>query len=210
MQKISCPADDTYDLLGQWGFEMHAQPTLPGWSLHDSSRTNAEIIRNLYESIRKAAGERTLLIGCNTIGHLGAGIFDAQRTGDDVSGKIWERTRRMGVNTLAFRIAQHRTFFALDPDCVPITTEVPWSCNRKWLDVVARSGTVLLVSPQSAATGSQQRDAVRTAFQIATSVTEMVATDWVNNTTPDHWHFRPSAEREYDWCQSSGAWPFGI
>ena len=25
----------TYDLLGQWGFEMGPQPTLPGWSLHD-------------------------------------------------------------------------------------------------------------------------------------------------------------------------------
>ena len=23
----------TYDLLGQWGFEMGPQPTLPGWSL---------------------------------------------------------------------------------------------------------------------------------------------------------------------------------
>jgi alpha-galactosidase len=200
----------TYDLLGQWGFQMQAQPTLAGWSLHDRSQTNAEIIRGLYQAIRRAAGQHTLLIGCNTIGHLGAGIFDAQRTGDDVSGKIWERTRRMGVNTLAFRLPQHRTFFALDPDCVPITTEVPWSCNQQWLDVVARSGTVLLVSPQQAATGPEQLAAVRAAFQIATHGTETVATDWNSNTTPGQWQFKPAAEKVYDWCQNSGAWPFGI
>ena len=200
----------TYDLLGQWGFEMHAEPTLPGWSLHDRSKTNAEIIRGLYEAIRQAAGQHTLLMGCNTVGHLGAGIFDSQRTGDDVSGRIWERTRRMGVNTLAFRLPQHRAFFALDPDCAPITTEIPWSCNRQWLDVVARSGTVLLVSPQAAAMGPEQRAAVRAAFQMATNGAEAVATDWQNNTTPDHWQFRPGAEKNYDWYQDSGAWPFGI
>ena len=71
----------TYDLLGQWGFEMGPQPTLPGWSLHDRSRTNAEVITGLYAMLRQEAGERVLLDGCNTVGHLGQGIFDLQRTG---------------------------------------------------------------------------------------------------------------------------------
>jgi alpha-galactosidase len=59
---------------------MGPQPTLPGWSLHDRSRTNAEVIAELYALLREAAGERTLLDGCNTVGHLGQGIFDLQRT----------------------------------------------------------------------------------------------------------------------------------
>ena len=101
----------TYDLLGKWGFEMGAEPTFAGWSLHDRSRTNAEVMLDLYEAIRKTAGEQTLLLGCNTVGHLGAGIFELQRTGDDTSGEHWERTRKMGVNTLAFRLAQNGTFF---------------------------------------------------------------------------------------------------
>ena len=42
------------------------------------------------------------------------------RTGDDTSGRIWERTRRMGVNTLAFRLPQHNTFYHIDADCVGI------------------------------------------------------------------------------------------
>ncbi len=200
----------TYDLLGQWGFQMHAQPTLPGWSFHDRSRTNAEIIRGFYEAMRQSAGDRTVMIGCNTVGHLGAGLFDAQRTGDDVSGKQWERTRRMGVNTLAFRYPQHRSFFAVDPDCVPITADTPWSCNRQWLDLVARSGVVLLVSPQPAAIGAEQRDAVRAAFAISAAGSETVAADWQNNTTPDHWQFRSAIDKDYDWYQDTGAWPFGI
>ncbi|HTX41942.1 MAG TPA: hypothetical protein VMD25_08960 [Acidobacteriaceae bacterium] len=200
----------TFELLGQWGSEMHAQPTLPGWSFHDRSRTTAEIIRALYSSIRQAAGQRTLLIGCNTVGHLGAGIFDAQRTGDDVSGQMWERTRRMGVNTLAFRLPQHGAFFAVDADCVPITTATPWSCNRQWLDLVARSGTVLMVSPQPAAMGPDQRTAVRAAFAIAASGSETIASGWQNNTTPDRWQFRPAAEKNYNWYQDTGAWPFDI
>ena len=200
----------TFDLLGQWGSNMHAEPALPGWSFHDRSRTTAEIIRDLYASIRQAAGQRTLLIGCNTVGHLGAGIFDAQRTGDDVSGHEWERTRRMGVNTLAFRLPQHDAFFAVDADCVPITTETPWCCNRQWLDLVARSGTVLMVSPQPAATGPEQREAIRAAFQIAAAGSAAIAADWYNNTTPDRWQFRPAAEKNYDWYQKTGAWPFGI
>jgi len=71
---------------------MGAELTDPGWHFADQSRTNAEIILRLYRTLRQGAGAAVLL-GCNTIGHLGAGIFEIQRTGDDTSGLIWERTR---------------------------------------------------------------------------------------------------------------------
>ncbi|HLY40341.1 MAG TPA: hypothetical protein VKR52_03965 [Terracidiphilus sp.] len=203
----------TYEFLGQWGFEMGPEPALPGWNLHDRSRTNAEVIHDLYLAIRRTAGDGTILVGCNTIGHLSAGIFDAQRTGDDVSGQLWERTRRMGVNTLAYRLPQHRAFFALDADCVPITTETPWACNRQWLDLLARSGTVLLISPQPAAMGQEQREAVREAFAIAVAAdNRALAVDWQTSTTPHHWEFGGSsaAHKEYDWYQVAGAWPFQL
>ena len=116
----------TWELLGQWGFQMGASPTRDGWSFHDRSQTNAEIIAALYWDIRVAAGDDRIVLGCNTVGHLAAGTFDAQRTGDDVSGKDWERTRRMGVNTLAFRLPQHGRFFSVDADCVPITAAISW------------------------------------------------------------------------------------
>jgi alpha-galactosidase len=206
----------TYELFGQWGFEMQAQPTKPGWAFHDRSKTNAEIVLDLYHAIRSTAGERTIVIGCNTIGHLGAGIFDGQRTGDDVSGRNWERTRRIGINTLAYRLPQHRTFFLLDADCVPITTTTPWECNRQWLDLLARSGTVLLVSPEPKATGEEQRQALREAFQHVVSAGDSVSpVDWQENTTPGQWEFtslpgNARVKKGYDWYQNSGAWPFGI
>lgn len=87
-----------------------------------------------------------MIIGCNTIGHLGAGLMHLNRTGDDTSGRIWERTRRMGVNTLAFRLPQHNTFYHIDADCVGIFGMIPWEKNRQWADVLAKSGTPLFVS----------------------------------------------------------------
>ena len=201
----------TYDLLGRWGFEMGAEPTSSGWSLHDRSRTNAEVILDLYRAIRNTAGDRTLLLGCNTVGHLGAGIFEAQRTGDDTSGTGWERTRRMGVNTLAFRLPQNGTFFAQDADCVGITKAIPWELNRQWLDVLARSGTALFVSPSPEFTGPEQKKAIAAAFAIAgAGGTNATPQDWLDTTVPERWGRAGAAEAgtRYHWCAPDGAYPF--
>ena len=202
----------TYDLLGQWGFEMGARPTLPGWSFHDRSKTNAEIILDLYQAIRTVAGDEMLILSCNVVGHLGAGIFDMQRTGDDTSGKIWERTRRMGVNTLAFRMPQHGSFFVIDADCVAITQTVPWQQTRQWLELVAGSGTALLVSPEAAATGSEQKKALAEAFAMVTAPgTSSAAADWFRSTTPEAWlEGAGKTEKRYEWCAPDGAYPFGV
>ncbi len=210
----------TYDLLGQWGFDMGASPTRPGWSFGDRTRTNAEILLALYQSIRAAAGDKTLLLGCNTVGHLGAGIFELQRTGDDTSGRQWERTRRMGVNTLAFRLPQNRTFFVIDADCVGITRDIPWELNRQWMDLLARSGSALFLSPSPDAIGppnSDQRRAITEAFSIAAANTSTgYPTDSLANTTPQAWNFKnPSApgatqanSRSYIWCPPAGCDPY--
>ena len=200
----------TYELLGNWGNEMGPSPTSDGWSFHDRSRTNAEIVGQLYRDIRSAAGEDRLILGCNTIGHLAAGIFDAQRTGDDVSGRTWERTRRMGVNTLAFRLPQHRIFFAADADCVPITREIPWSMTEQWLRVVAASSTVLLVSPEPGAVGPEQKRALREAMEMSVSARSSSAPiDWTQTRTPGQWSDGANTAH-YQWNEVGGADPFGV
>lgn len=201
----------TYDLLGQWGFAMQASPSLPGWSFNDRSKTTAEIIRSFYESLRSAAGE-AVVIGCNTVGHLGAGIFEGQRIGDDVSGKIWERTRRMGVNTLGFRIAQQGTFFCADPDCIPFTSQIDWRLTRQWLQVVAQSGTALVISPERGSFGMEQRHAVRAAFALAAAGTANARPqDWLHTHTPAVWKAKQGASMEtYQWLQTGGAFPFPV
>jgi alpha-galactosidase len=199
----------TYDLLGQWGFEMGPQPTLPGWSLHDKSRTNAEVISELYTMLRQAAGERVLLDGCNTVGHLGQGIFDLQRTGDDTSGRQWERTRRMGVNTLAFRLPQNGTFYTVDADLVGITDAVPWEFNQQWLEVLARSGAATIVSPGPPARGAQQRAALREAFKLAAAGGAGARpVDWMDGSTPEHWQASGKQEWRYRWSGGEGASAF--
>jgi alpha-galactosidase len=200
----------TYDLLGQWGFEMGAQPTTPGWHFNDRSRTNAEIVLDLYQQLRGVLGEKTQILGCNTIGHLGAGIFEMQRTGDDTSGKIWERTRRMGINTLAYRLPQHGTFFHLDADCVSITKAVAWEMNRQFLDVVARSKTTLFVSPEEGQVGAEQRAALREAFAIVTSTAAAAEpADFFHDTTPEDWKTQEGL-KHYSWCAAEGAFPFTV
>jgi alpha-galactosidase len=189
----------TFDLTGRWGFEMTDGLLSSGeWHFADTSRTTAEIIRGLYQAIREAAGDITL-IGCNTIGHLGAGLFELQRTGDDTSGQEWERTRKMGVNTLAFRMAQHNAFFAVDADCVGLTRQVPWPLNRQWLELLAGSGTPLFVSAEPAAVGPEQRAALSTAFALAASSRPSAEPlDWMDTTCPCRWQFGKD-QRTFNW-----------
>jgi alpha-galactosidase len=197
----------TYDLMGRWGFAMGPSITDAGWSFADRSRTNAEIIRALYETIREGAGD-AMITGCNTIGHLGAGLFEMQRTGDDTSGRDWNRTRKMGVNTLAFRAPQHGAFFAVDADCVGLTNQVPWKYNRQWLDLLARSGAPLFVSAAPNAVGPDQRSAIRAAFETA-SVAQPLGEplDWNNSTEPEHWRLQGKPVT-YDWFGADGVSPF--
>jgi alpha-galactosidase len=188
----------TYDLLGRWGFEMGDSITSTGWTFHDSSRTTAEIVLDFYRRLRLAAGN-AMLLGCNTIGHSGAGVFELQRIGDDTSGREWARTRKMGVNTLAFRIPQHGRFFAVDADCVGMTGDIPWAYNSQWLDLLARSGTPLFVSMAPNVSDPRQIAAVRDAFALAASVQSPAEpTNWLTTPFPDSWKFG-DAQGHYRW-----------
>lgn len=190
----------SFDIFGRWGFEMlkNNAITEENWSMYDTSKTNAEIVLNLYQSIREAAGE-TYIIGCNTFSHLAAGLFELNRIGDDTSGNEWERTLKMGVNTLAFRGIQHGTFYAADADCVGLTSKVSWKKNKQWMELVAKSGTPLFISAQSEATGEDQKKTIRECFAIASqklSIGEPL--DWMGNPFPKKWLLNGKVET-FDW-----------
>jgi alpha-galactosidase len=94
----------------------------------------------------------------------------------------------MGVNTLAFRMPQHNTFFSADADCVPVTKDVPWDLTRQWLDLVARSGTALFVSTDPDSLKPEQKPVLRDALASASrGHAPGAALDWMDNTTPDRW-----------------------
>jgi alpha-galactosidase len=203
----------TFDVFGRWGFEFGADMTDAGWHFADRSLTNAEIINRLYATLRRAAGDDCVLLGCNTIGHLGAGLFEVQRTGDDTSGRVWERTRRMGINTLAFRLCQHNTFFATDADCAAHTARTPWAQDRQWLDLVARSGTPLFISVDPTTISPAQRNAFAQAIRISLDGGEapgrVEPLDWMATTAPQHWRFG-DREQVYDWSDPWGALPMRV
>jgi alpha-galactosidase len=199
----------TFDHFARWGFQMGMQLTDPGWHPADRTLTNAEVLLGLYRTIRTAAGS-TVVIGCNTVGHLAAGLVEIQRAGDDTSGKNWERTRRMGVNTLAFRLAQHRTFFALDPDCVPCTPHTPWEFNRQFLDLVARSGTPLFVSVDPVARTRRVDADLRAALKTALDggdPGDVEPLDWLRTSCPREWR-TATTRRTYSWLPDIGGAPY--
>ncbi len=190
----------TFDIFGKWGFEMLRDRAMssPDWRMHDNSRTNAEIILDLYRTIREAAGE-TYVIACNTISHLSAGLFELNRIGDDTSGNEWQRTRKMGVNTLAFRGLQHGVFYAADPDCVGLTTKIPWEKNKQWMELVARSGTPLFISAQPEAMGTAQREMTKECFRLAAQELPIgEPLDWMQNAFPGKWKLNGEVV-EFDW-----------
>ena len=190
----------TFDIFGKWGFEMLRDRciTQARWSMYDTSKTNAEIILNLYKTIREAAGD-TYLLGCNTIGHLSAGIFELNRIGDDTSGNEWERTRKMGVNTLAFRGLHQGTFYGADGDCVGLTTKVSWEKNKKWMNLLAKSGTPLFISAQPDATGTEQKQFIKECFAVASQNLQVAEPlDWMGNAFPKKWKLNGKVE-EFNW-----------
>lgn len=194
----------TYDIFGRWGFRMGTALTDDGWSFASGTgRTTAEVIDQLYAAIRAAAGE-TLIIGCNTVSHLSARHFELCRVGDDTSGTEWARTRKMGVNSLAFRGAQHGAFYVADADCVAVTDAVPWSLESQWLDLLSRSGTTLFVSLAPDALGAAQRRDLRAALALAAKRQPLAEPlDWQSTVYPRRWRLM-GADRSFEWVGVDG------
>jgi alpha-galactosidase len=177
----------TWDIFGRWGMQMKSSFTAPGWSFHDQTKTNAEIINNLYRTIRKAAGDM-YIIGCNTMSHLSAGVFELNRIGDDTSGKEWTRTKKMGVNTLGFRLPQNNAFYAADGDCVGLTKDVAWDKNKQWLQLLAESGSPLFISAELDILDADKKAAIKQAFANAAKVQPNgEPLDWLSNPFPEKW-----------------------
>ena len=196
----------TFDILGRWGFQMDFDWTVPGWRFADENHTTAEIIIGLYRRILEAAGD-AMILGCNCMGHLGAGLMHMNRTGDDTSGRAWPRTRRMGINTLAFTLPQEGSFYAIDADCVPLTAEVDEELSLRWLELVAKSGTALFVSVPASHLNDRLRAALKEAYSTASQpLPTAKPLDWRFTTCPSRWQFA-EGEKQFDWTEPCGIRP---
>lgn len=200
----------TFDLFGKWGFQMSSLVTDDGWHFYDDSLTSAEVVKLLYKAILDASVEASngeaLILGCNTIGHLGAGYMHINRTGDDTSGVIWERTRFMGVNTLAFRLPQHGKFYEIDADCVGIDGGISWSMNKQWADVLAQSGTPLFISVRPNILDETEKQELHEILKVASKQEHhVIPVDWEETTCPEHWQDKDhDIDCKYQWFEETG------
>lgn len=200
----------TFDLFGKWGFQMSPLVTDDGWHFYDDSLTSAEVVKLLYKAILDASVEASngeaLILGCNTIGHLGAGYMHINRTGDDTSGVIWERTRFMGVNTLAFRLPQHGKFYEIDADCVGIDGGISWSMNKQWADVLAQSGTPLFISVRPNILNETEKQELHEILKVASKQEHhVIPVDWEETTCPEHWQDKDhDIDCKYQWFEETG------
>lgn len=177
----------TFDIFGKWGFEMPESMASSDWCFYDRTRTSAQIVKDFYNAIKESS-RGAVIIGCNCIGHLCAGIHQLNRTGDDTSGFEWSRTAKMGVNTLAFRNCQNRSFFMSDADCVGITGAIDWKQNREWLFALAQSGSPLFVSCKPNVLNEEEEKELMKAFEIASYQSdEEIPLDWMETTTPSRY-----------------------
>ncbi len=188
----------TFDLFGGWGKELDPTITDVGcWSFYDKSKRNAEIVLDLYRLNRDTAQD-IYIIGCNTVSHLCAGLVEINRTGNDTSGREWEPTKKNGVNTLAFRLAQNEAFYMCDADCVGILdNNIPWDKNGQWLHLLARSNTPLFVSCNNNISDEQKSDLAK-AYNVFQHNHAIKPVDIFENKTPSQWEI-DGQRVEYTW-----------
>lgn len=188
----------TADLFGDYGGNLKNGCTnIDNWHFYDKTKTNAEIVLDFYRLIKDTAGDM-LIIGCNTVSHLSAGLVHIYRTGDDTSGKEWQRTKDFGVNTLAFRLAQNEAFYMCDADCVGILKNyIPWEKNSQWLHLLSYSNTPLFVSCTDKINEQQIKD-LTTAYKVFNESHNFKPIDVFDTKTPETWEIDGKTVK-YSW-----------
>ncbi len=200
----------TYDIYGQWGFEIAAlnreeslQSDKRKIRFYNDSITTIEAVKGLYQVIRNNKGDDCIILGCNTISHLSAGIFEVCRTGDDTSGYEFARTRKMGVNVMAFRLPQHNRFYLTDADCIGIKSKpkgIEWKQNKEWLELLAKSGTPLFFSVDFDELDLEKKKDLREAMKINLKAdpSKCIPLDWKYRNYPERWSF-DNGNKTFDW-----------
>ncbi|MGJ1007282.1 MULTISPECIES: hypothetical protein [Enterococcus] len=188
----------TIDIFGCWGNQMTINYFTEDLHFFDKSKTTAEIINEFYRTIKEASTDMKI-IGCNTISHLAAGVVDIQRIGDDTSGKDFSRTRKYGVNTLAFRSPQHQQFYQVDADCIGITKHIPWDINKNWLALLAISNTPLLISCNPNELSDEIIDDIKKAIYFSLENTNNAEPlNWLYENYPSTWQVG-SLSHKFHW-----------
>ena len=180
---------------------LHHYQAQAGWHFTDRSKTNAEIIKNLYRTIKDAAGD-AVVMGCNTYNHLSAGINNIQRSGSDTSGMIWDFTRQEGINALSMRLHQNGVFFATDPDCPAFTPAVSHEYNMRFLELACDCDVSIFASIVPGILNPEYKTRARAAFKRASERHSTQPVDWTTHINPTKF-ITDGNEKVYNWYDLS-------
>lgn len=204
---------DDVKMLSSWGYDMIKHDfsffDLFGATLsnkmpnhfYDKTKTNAQIVKDFYTLIQQAAGN-TLVMGCNTVNHLAAGIHQIQRSGNDTSGRHFEFTRRYGVHSM-MRAPQNNAFFKTDPDCAAFTEKVSKKLNFNFLEMAAITGSATFASVTPGILNTAEEKQLQQIFEIADTIKpENYATicDWANTAVPSKFEY-DGKNYNYNWYE---------
>lgn len=166
---------------------------------YDRTQTSATVLKNLYSVIQKAAGNAEI-IGCNTVGHLCAGIHSIQRVGGDTSGRVFEWTKRDGVNSV-MRLPQNETFFNVDPDCAAFTKKVDEELNLDYLELCACTGMTTIASVEPDILSKKGFKRINEIFRLADQNTMRLHIDGFENSAEPYRFVSADGKqtKEFDW-----------
>jgi alpha-galactosidase len=145
---------------------------------HDPGLTRAETLRRGLEAIRRAAGEKTFILGCGCPLGPAIGIVDGMRIGPDVAPH-WETAAGVepgtayAIDAIVARSFMHRRLWLNDPDCVMLRAkETRLSADERhalaW--TVAASGGMLLISDDMRLLSEEDATLFRAAATIGAEV----------------------------------------
>ena len=128
--------------VNDWGFQYLKLDFLYAAALKgryfDDTKTRAQVLRLGMETIRAAAGEKTVLLGCGVPLGSALGLVDSMRIGADVSGH-WKPTyfnisfpfkkephmpsAENSINNIITRSFLHNRWWVNDPDCLLVRVD---------------------------------------------------------------------------------------
>lgn len=172
--------------------------TRGGWHLSDRTKTNAEVLMDLYTLIQDSA-KGAHIIGCNVYNHLAAGIHDIVRSGCDTSGKDWQVTKKYGLNCLVYRLCQNKTLLITDADCAAFTDKVPTDLNLDYAELISFTDSALFVSAAPGILTTKDEERLMEAFRRASKFNnEMTPVDWMDTSLPTEFMYDGKLYK-YDW-----------
>ena len=193
------------DMFGSFNDSIEINDNLNIYSkrrvFYDKTKTNATIIKNLYKSIAKGAGDAEV-IGCNVFGHLSAGIHSVHRIGGDTSGRNFEITRSDGVNSM-MRLPLNKAFYLADPDCAAFTQMVNHEQNLDFMEMCAITGVATIASVAPDILTKKELKRINTIFKMADENKYEYGIHAYDKTScPDTFIGRDGEKKTFDWYKS--------